>query len=190
MAYGSSSILNLNCYPDIFTASFKLTFEILFPLAYYDHHYIPDQYLPENDWVTKYNVKNSNYFSYNICDINLDDYKYYNQYGNEYYDFYNYYSNYDIKNCKIFQMDFWIEEKVSIRGFDNEVWKAKVIVYDGNVTEEGYMYFGKNYNPYPITYDENIEKYVTAFEHSEAWLTFLHIFDQPDIEECIRFWCE
>lgn len=99
--------------------------------------------LPGN-WYLGINLKEGDFFSYDLCHI-------------------------DYKDCKEFQMDFWIEGKEIIGG-NPESWKAHVVVYDGNIIKKGYMYLGA-VSPEPVLFDDDIAEYVIAFKNSVTWLS-------------------
>ena len=123
--------------------------------------------IPE-DWFVGTNLKQGDFFSYNLCHI-------------------------DYKDCKEFQMDIWINGTIQ-HGSETK-WLAKVVVYDGNVTKTGYMHLGM-VSAEPIWSDDNIEIYVSAFKSSVTWLSAFapHPIDSQPIdtsEKCIKFgWCD
>ena len=98
--------------------------------------------LPE-DWFVGKNLKQGDYFSYNICEI-------------------------DYKDCKDFQMDIWINGTIQYGA--ETLWLAKVVVYDGNVTKKGNMYLGMRISD-PLWSDDDIWIYADAFKNSVTWLS-------------------
>ena len=94
-------------------------------------------------WYVGEGLKTGDYFSYELCHV--------------YY-----------KDCVDFQMEWWIEGRITVG--TEEKWLAQVVVYDGNKIVKGNMELGM-IAPEPSGGSSELSTYRGAYKISIAWLS-------------------
>ena len=97
----------------------------------------------DGEWYVGEGLGVGDYFSYSMCHVNY-------------------------KECKKFQMDFWIEGEQRVGG--EEKWLASTVVYDGKKIIKGTMELGK-IAPEPTGGSPDLLPYRSAFKSSIVWLS-------------------
>lgn len=97
----------------------------------------------QGEWYAGEGLKEGDYFSYDMCHVNY-------------------------KECKRFQMEFWIEGE-KIVGNESK-WLASTVVRDGNKVIKGTMELGK-VAPEPTGGSPELLEYRSAFKSSIVWLS-------------------
>ena len=97
----------------------------------------------EGEWYVGEGLKIGDYFTYDLCHVNY-------------------------KECKKFQISFWIKGESQIG--NESKWIAPTVVYDGTKTLKGIMELAK-VAPEPIGGTPELLKYRSAFKSSVVWLS-------------------
>jgi len=97
----------------------------------------------DGTWYVGEGLKKGDYFSYRICELDLND-------------------------CTYFVMEIWVRGDVT-KGTET-LWDFETVVRDGSKIVKGYMHVGKT-APEPVGESENLFYYSKAYRSSIAWLS-------------------